>query len=91
MKIEKGLGISDFYSKDSLISALNDTINITSKSLKGFASDDIAGRDKLVMMARRIRNKDIESTFPLELIELENNLNVEAREDRKKMREFIYI
>ena len=91
MKIEKGLGIRDFYSKDSLISALNDTINITSKSLKGFASDDIAGRDKLVMMARRIRNKDIESTFPLELIELENNLNVEAREDRKKMREFIYI
>ena len=68
LKIEKAHGIRNFYSRDSLISALNNTIDITSKSLKGFAPDDIVGRDKLVMMARRVKGKDIESTFPPEII-----------------------
>ena len=85
LKIEKSHGIRNLYSKDNLISALNNTMNITSKSLKGFAPDDIVGRDKLVMMARRVKGKDIESTFPPEIIESENNLNVEADEDKKKM------
>lgn len=85
LKIEKGLGICNFYSKDSLISELDNKIDKTSESLKGVASRDILGRDKLIILARRVKGKDIESTFPQEIIELENKLNVESDEEKKKM------
>lgn len=78
LKIEIEHGIHDYYRRGSLKFELEHEFQETFESLKLVASQDIAGRDKAIMNAKMIKDKDIESTYPPEVIELDSQINHEV-------------
>lgn len=84
-KIEQGYGINHYYSRSTLMDQLNTRIFETSR-----AGDDVTparvpnGREGIVLAAKKIMDKDIESNVPPEIIELTNNFDDERGQGENK-------
>ena len=82
-KIVQEYGMNDYYSRRALISELN--TKILQRSIGNALPGRIPrGRDGIVLAAKKIRDKDIESNFPPEIIEWTNNFDDERGHGESK-------